>query len=1099
MSRPMTANTTCRRRRAAPAPDRLECRGLLAVATLASSPPPAETVDLAVSLGDLSQMSKPATVTVAGALGPGPERAADVNWYRFTLDQPARVDLATDPSGLDHPLAAVLSLFAHDPGDPATSDGETLLGQQTAATLGKTTLTLDLAPGQYDVAVSGAGDTAFHPFLAGSGFPGGTGNYLLDVTLHPDPLPPGAGPSVLTSTPANDATVATSPTLIRVATTEALDPSTVVAGSTVTLLEKASGPADATPQPVPLAWVRVSPTAGALEVTPLAPLAPGSYELILSGNTGTNVDVIRDRSGLPLGADPAHPSGADQVVSFTVSPAASQPHDTASTAIELGTATGQELIQKSGFIGDLPSASPGNQVDLYHFQVTGPGRSVLVAEAFAGRIGSTLDAGLSLYRLDPSTGELVFVDGNNNSGDTARATNQTIPLFTDPILTDGLTAGDYYLAVSSGSNTPSPLEGQPGGPGTGIFDPNHAESGSVGFSTGAYQLNLEVTPAPQPPRVLATSPAPGAVLTAAPTSLTVQFSEPVNLEKLALEAFTQPDPATNATVVITASDGTRFFPWFASFDPKTNTASFLMLDRLTPGSYQLELAGASGLTDLAGNPLVGNSPGGSFVENFTISGANQGLVGSASAGYTLGETGPAGSSFAFGPLFPHELQAGMTIDRSMNNGSGTDSFRFESLQSQDVFIALKAQSSPSGSPLSLLDAQGNPALLSPTPDGQGMLAHLSPGWYTLSVSPSSGTLDYQVELRLVSQPSNPPPLLVGPSPAISVQFAPATPTAQVTLAAPTVAPGSVATAPATTNASTSDSSAQVATPALGPTVGPAPAGSLVIYTGHNETSSGEGVVSSGSVASLATAATSLSGPLGPAFASGGLLVLATGPVGGVGAVEVAANPAPTTQFAFAAPASLPGQRLLDPYIAIANVGTIAGPARGSTALPSRGDGGAPLAEAEVDAPPMDAVVPPRIDREALLAELAANLVEPTSLAAPPAASASTQPPASIQEEAAAALAPANVTLDKTPIEEAGLGWDVPDGWASWVAAFGVLAAAVLGRLRQSGTPATAARGQVPPRDVRVSWGGSPRPKLFMNRKANTASTYRIVERHGHVG
>ena len=57
----------------------------------------------------------------------------------------------------------------------------------------------------------------------------------------------------------------------------------------------------------------------------------------------------------------------------------------------------------SGAIGDDPSFNPSlapdpynpepqfipaNQVDLYHFQITGPGRYAMLAEVFAGRIGS---------------------------------------------------------------------------------------------------------------------------------------------------------------------------------------------------------------------------------------------------------------------------------------------------------------------------------------------------------------------------------------------------------------------------------------------------------------------------------------------------------------------------------------------------------------------------------------------------------------------------------------------------------------------------------------------------------------------------------------
>ncbi len=174
---------------------------------------------------------------------------------------------------------------------------------------------------------------------------------------------------------------------------------------------------------------------------------------------------------------------------------------------------GAGLVQVSGAIGVDPSYNPelrttrripsrnsypANQVDLYHFQITGPGRYAMLAEVFAGRIGSPLDPGISLWELDPSDGQLVFLAGNNNTLNPTQGTDGSIPLFTDSELTVGLTAGNYYLAVADGSNTPSPIEGQmPGSP--GLFDPNQSDSAQFGWSTGPYVLNLLVQPATTPP------------------------------------------------------------------------------------------------------------------------------------------------------------------------------------------------------------------------------------------------------------------------------------------------------------------------------------------------------------------------------------------------------------------------------------------------------------------------------------------------------------------------------------------------------------------------------------------------------------------------
>ena len=87
--------------------------------------------------------------------------------------------------------------------------------------------------------------------------------------------------------------------------------------------------------------------------------------------------------------------------------------DTPASAQELGDVVGAGLIHVSGAIGVDPSfnpnlsfdpqSNPANQVDLYHFEITGPGRYAMLSEVFAGRIGSPLQPGISLFELNPST------------------------------------------------------------------------------------------------------------------------------------------------------------------------------------------------------------------------------------------------------------------------------------------------------------------------------------------------------------------------------------------------------------------------------------------------------------------------------------------------------------------------------------------------------------------------------------------------------------------------------------------------------------------------------------------------------------------------
>src|SRR6185312_15776071 len=109
--------------------------------------------------------------------------------------------------------------------------------------------------------------------------------------------------------------------------------------------------------------------------------------------------------------------------------------------------------------------------------------------------------------------------------------NPNKALSPDPVLFAGLTAGDYYLAVSGTGNVPDPALGElPGA--NGVFDPNVSHSGTGGYTTGDYVLNLEVDADNTPPQVVSTSLTANAVLTSPPTTLVVQFNKPVNLEEL---------------------------------------------------------------------------------------------------------------------------------------------------------------------------------------------------------------------------------------------------------------------------------------------------------------------------------------------------------------------------------------------------------------------------------------------------------------------------------------------------------------------------------------------------------------------------------------
>ena len=494
---------------------------------------PNETLDAAIELWHLSCGTE---VVEQGSLGNGLAGAADVEWYTFTLDRPALIISKLERQQNDSSFEGVLSLFNNDPfdfNDPYDPDGHRLLDQvDEPADGGVGTLDRLLGPGTYYLAVSGAGNFYFNPLLADSGLPGSTGDFGLQLIVDDPGLGSASGPQVLTTDPAPFAVLDSSPLAIRLDLSGPLDPSTLIPGQTVQLIFSPSGTFGPDDQEIPLASMNFSPAvedpppggqdAGTvqhylgineLQLFPESPLAPGQYEVVLAGQSVEGSVVVADPNGNDLNGDPSHPDGQDFTSTFQVdgidgrTGADASSDDTPATAHDLGDLTSAGIVQVAGAIGVDPfynpansagPSNPGNQVDMYHFTVSGPDRYALVAEVFAGRIGSPLDPGVSLFELDPSDGSLQFIAGNNNTYDPVETTDGlSTPLYTDSVLYASLTAGDYYLAVAGGSNTPSPFEGLPPGS-PGLFNPNVSHSGQDGWSTGPYVLNVLVQPPPIP-------------------------------------------------------------------------------------------------------------------------------------------------------------------------------------------------------------------------------------------------------------------------------------------------------------------------------------------------------------------------------------------------------------------------------------------------------------------------------------------------------------------------------------------------------------------------------------------------------------------------
>jgi hypothetical protein len=521
-----------------------------------------------------------------------------------------------------------------------------------------------------------------------------TGDYELTFQAADLPVAVNTTPTVLSSNPGPGGVLDHAPSVIRIDYSAPLDTSVIDLSSTQLIFSPTSDLADLNAQPVALGSYNFSTTAIELQLLPAAPLKPGYYGVFLAD--GSNVPVL-----------------SFQVAGIEGETTAD---DSPSTAHALGDLTSAGLVQVTGTIGNDPSddpssanpllSNPAADVDLYHFQITGPGRYAFGAEVFAGRVGARLDPGVSLYQWNPATQQLDFIDGNDNTLNNTPSSNGMVPLYNDAALSAGLTAGDYYVAVSGGGNTPErALNALPGQ--NGIFDPNRSHSGMNGFTTGDYVLNLTVQSDNEPPRIVAVTPADGTTLDAPPTQLTVQFSESMNLQALAFHAFQQTSQDTVSPVFVEGADGIKYYPRLESYDDATHQAQFLMLDRLPQGNYQLHLSGPLGLGDLAGNPLVGNDPSGDYVVTSLVKGSVQGT-----SGNPLLRVDQEPNDSLFGPqvlgvLFPHELQTGVTVTRDFTADPATaladraDYYQFQVLQNKTYAFVLNGAGVPPGVGLSL--------------------------------------------------------------------------------------------------------------------------------------------------------------------------------------------------------------------------------------------------------------------------------------------------------------------------------------------------------------------------------------------------------------
>ena len=768
------------RSRRLPCLEPLESRALPAVVWPGLTNPLAEVAGTDVlteaqTLGPLPAVGQAGVVGTITRATPG---SGDVDFYTFHLDRPTHVRLETLDRLGGSPLVSVLSLYTTD---ALSLRGYSLLTQDDgAARGGDAVVERTLGAGTYYVAVSGSGDRYFDPLMADSGYPGSTGAYGLRLTTSDAGLASDAGPTVLASDPAPLAALSASPLVLRLETSAPVDPATLVPDQTVWLTYNSTGdfggPGDVD---VPIGFVTFDSTPDGLQelqVTPAAPLAPGYYRLRLAGDPTANVAVVAGLDGTPLGAAPSQGvAGADFTLSFQVTGVEGNTapgvgsDEVAAGAHELGDVTGVGLVQAAGAIGNDPNDPvpfDPNDVDFYHFRVSGAGRFAFASEVFAGRIGSGLNAALTLFRLDASTSKLVLVTANLDSGNTTTAADGWQSLLTDPVLYAGLTAGDYYLAVSSGFNAPDASTGFAPGTG-GVFDPTQPYSGSNGDSTGPYVLNLKVEPVPTPPQVVATSLPVGGTLSTPPLTFTVRFSEPVNVQQLAAAAYTAAGASTVDAVTLVGPGGTVVQPRLLHYNPATDTATFLLMDPLPNGSYALHLSGALGLTDRAGDPLRGNDPSGDYVVPFAVAAGPRGPWLN-----QPGNDSPA-SAQAIDFMFPHELTAGVTVTRIASPVGATDTADYFSVTLPEDGNYQLSFANVQGLPRNLTVQVITGGVVTGSFDVSGGTILLTAGTHVLGVTWGGGGpsgVGYQLGLRLLGTGETATTLTDGPAPVLGFRL-----------------------------------------------------------------------------------------------------------------------------------------------------------------------------------------------------------------------------------------------------------------------------------------------------------------------------------------
>jgi methionine-rich copper-binding protein CopC len=370
--------------------------------------------------------------------------------------------------------------------------------------------------------------------------------------------------SVVSTTPASSAVLASSPSTLQVTFDRPLD-GFLVGSDDFELVHVAS---DGSTSPMLPGEASLGESLDAdgrqIDLTLSEPLIQGHYRLLL--NPDSQIQGV-DGSTLDM-------TGAGLVVSdFTFSP----PQDGLGSAVDLGVLGPQE----STVPGQLDLASDPGAVQYYKFEVATGHHWLVGLEISSHRDGGTLDSSLSLF---DAQGHLISTANEGLSGDPD-----------DPYLFAGLDPGTYYVGVAAMNNLPDA---------SGAYDPSASEVNQANPG-GPFQLDVVADEADQPTQLLGLRLDQADPLSTSPTGLTLQFSG-----GLAVTSFAN---SSDPSLALVDQSGATWSLTPIHYDPNDGQLSLAFDRPLAPGTYTLELTGPSSLLDLAGRiPVAEGLPAGTL-------------------------------------------------------------------------------------------------------------------------------------------------------------------------------------------------------------------------------------------------------------------------------------------------------------------------------------------------------------------------------------------------------------------------------------------------------------------------------------------------------